>query len=499
MEIQFQKTVIPCLRTICRQYATQEQTQELRLPDGMPDIGTVLCGWGQPIVRGKEWHNGNASVTGGIMVWVLYIPEDGSGVQQVETWLPFQQSWDFTETAGDGNLQVIPMLRSVDARTLSARKLMVRASIGLLGQATTSGDVEIYSPGQLPEDVKVLSKSYPVQLPVEAGEKAFSLEETLNLPNTAVPVQKILRYTLIPKLTEEKVVSDKLVFRGIANVSLLYLGTDGQLYTWDWELPFSQYTQLNTDYEPNTQAQVSFAVTNLELELGAENEILLKAGLTGQCTVYAMPMLELVEDAYSPNRPVSLQKTSLRIPAVLDSKSTGFCPQETISADLLRVVDVTFSPEQPHIHRQGDSLDADLSGVFQILAYSPDMELQTATARWEQTWNLDADGQAAVEICLQPEGKTTATLGAGDVRLQGEMTVQTTVTAQQGLQMLTGIELGEVAEPNPDRPSIILCRAGDRSLWDIAKESGSTVEAIENANRLQSPPDPAQMLIIPVL
>ncbi len=499
MEIQFQKTAMPCLKTICRQYLSQEQTQELRLPDGMPDIGTVLCGWGQPIIRGKQWHNGSAGVNGGVMVWVLYIPEDGTGVQQVETWLPFQQSWDFPENAADGNLQVIPMLRSVDARTLSARKMMVRASLGLLGQATTADTMEIFIPEQLPEDVEILRNSYPVQLPVEAGEKAFSIEETLSLPNTAVAADKILRYQLLPQLTEEKIVSDKLIFRGVANLSVLYLGVDGELHTWDFELPFSQYTQLDRDYVPNAEAQVVFAVTGLELELGEENTINLKAGVTGQYTIYDKPVLEIVEDAYSPSRPVTPQISNLQIPAVLDSQASTVSPRQTAETDMLRVVDVTFYPEQPHIHRAGDGLDADLSGTFQLLGYSPDMELQTETTRWEQNWNMTADPQTDAEIFVQPGGKAAASVGAGDVTMQTDMTLQTKVSSQQGLPMLGGVELGEIAEQNPDRPSIILSRAGDRSLWEVAKEYGSTVDAIQKANNLQSQPDATQMLLIPIV
>ena len=499
MEIQFQKTAIPCLRTICRQYESQEQTQELRLPDGMPDIGTVLCAWGQPIIRGKEWRNGSCSVNGGVMIWVLYIPEDGSGVQQVESWLPFQQSWELPDGVGDGNLQVIPMLRSVDARTLSARKMMIRASIGLLGQATVPGELEIFSPEKLPEDVQILNKTYPMQLPVETGEKAFSIEETLSLPNTAVPVEKILRYQLLPQLTEEKIVSDKLVFRGVANLSVLYLGADGELHTWDFELPFSQYTQLNTDYEPATQAQVVFAVTNLELEPGTENTLNLKAGLTAQYTVFAGCQLELAEDAYSTSRPITLQKTNLQIPAVLSSQSTTLSPEARVETDMLRTVDAAFYPDQPHIHRQGEGLEADLSGTFQLLGYSPDMELQTASSRWEQKWNLDADPETCVEMGVQPGAKTTASVGAGDVTMRSDMTLQTQVTSQQGLEMLTGLTLGEQTEPDPNRPSIILTRAGDRTLWELAKETGSTVEAIAQANNLQAQPDGDRMLLIPVM
>ena len=69
----------------------------------------------------------------------------------------------------------------------------------------------------------------------------------------------------------------------------------------------------------------------------------------------------------------------------------------------------------------------------------------------------------------------------------------------EGIPMVTGVEAGEPVRPDPNRPSMILRRAENRSLWEIAKDCGSTVEAIRVANKLQSEPDAGQMLLIPVL
>lgn len=64
--------------------------------------------------------------------------------------------------------------------------------------------------------------------------------------------------------------------------------------------------------------------------------------------------------------------------------------------------------------------------------------------------------------------------------------------------MVTGLELGEQRRLDPNRPSLILRRIGEDRLWDIAKASNSTVEAIRKANGLQEEPAPNQMLLIPV-
>ena len=55
MELQFQANKIPCLQQVKAESQTLEQTQELRLTDGMPEVGSVLGAWGQMIVRCTQW------------------------------------------------------------------------------------------------------------------------------------------------------------------------------------------------------------------------------------------------------------------------------------------------------------------------------------------------------------------------------------------------------------------------------------------------------------
>jgi len=69
---------------------------------------------------------------------------------------------------------------------------------------------------------------------------------------------------------------------------------------------------------------------------------------------------------------------------------------------------------------------------------------------------------------------------------------------EQKIPMVTGVAMGELKKKDPDRPSLILKRAGEDRLWDMAKQWGSTVDAIRSANHLQAEPVPGQMLLIPV-
>ena len=153
MELQWNKTPCPYLHTQIRQVQTLEETQELRLPEELPDIGRVLCAWGQCVVRGKQWRGDGMQASGGVTVSVLYLPEDGSVARGVESWLPFQAKWSFPQTRREGAMRIATLLRGVDARTLSARKMMLRANISLLGEALEPTEAEIYVPAELPAGI----------------------------------------------------------------------------------------------------------------------------------------------------------------------------------------------------------------------------------------------------------------------------------------------------------------------------------------------------------
>ena len=161
MQLQFETGNTRCMQKVKSEVLTQEQTQELRLPDGMPDVGRVLSAWAQVLIRGKEWQSDTVGVSCGVMVWVLYAPEDGSQAQCVETWIPMTFKWDIPQTDVDGNILCHGLVRSVDARTVSGRKLMVRATASVMAQVWLPEQLTLYTPAGLPEDIQLLQKQEP--------------------------------------------------------------------------------------------------------------------------------------------------------------------------------------------------------------------------------------------------------------------------------------------------------------------------------------------------
>ena len=498
MQLQFEKKGLPYLRTVKREVQSQEQTQEIRIGDGMPDIGSIIGAWGQVILRSKEWQEDGMMVSGGTMVWVQYLPEEGGQPQYMESWIPFQMRWNFPETRYDGKILTQCILRSVDARSTSARKIMLRTNVSVLAWALENASCEVYSPVEIPEDIYLKQTRYPVLIPSEAGEKAFVLEESLQLPPSVPKIEKIISYGLCPGITEEKIMNDKVIFRGNAMLRILYLSEDGGQYAWDFDLPFTQYAELEKEYGDDSEVLLIPCVTALEVDR-EEDTLAVKIGLVCQYRICHRPVVEITEDAYAIRRKLDPMQQQLQLPGILDNKEQTIHMQSSMALEAMRLTDIEFVPLPVRVHNGEENTVIEVSGQFRLFYYDMEGTPRTGTQKWEQKVSLPQAEEVNAEAVSFAVSKPQATLMSGSVQLGGELKLIVESSSTGSIPMITGLEVGEMESSDPKRPSVILRKPGEKSLWELAKEHGSSEEAIREANGLQEEPDETRMLLIPVL
>jgi hypothetical protein len=163
------------------------------------------------------------------------------------------------------------------------------------------------------------------------------------------------------------------------------------------------------------------------------------------------------------------------------------------------MVDVMFYPAHAQIDRLENSVTLCLPGVFQALFYDEDGELRCESTTCESEMAIPIAESADLNANVYANGKPLVSSGMNGMLLRGDVSVEIITSSGQGIPVVAEVELGELQKPKPDRPSLILCRKGSQRLWDIAKNTGSTVEAILEANNLQGEPNAEQVLLIPVL
>lgn len=494
MELPFEKTVCRYWKQKLYTLVNREETQEVKLPDSMPDVGRIIASWGQVILRGKDWRGSGLGINGGVMVWVLYAPEDGGALQKLESWIPWKASVDFTEHGDDGVIRVESVIRSVDARALSGRKLMLRTGIGLLVQALVPERAEICSAGELPPDIEVLNRTYPMILTREAGEKTFLLDEELELPDA----DRLVYYRMLPEVQDQRVMGGRAVFRGTGNLHVLYLDRDGQLKSHDFEIPFAQYMDLEGEYEQDAGISNILGITSLELEPGMEGTLRLKCGMVSQYIVNAESVISLLEDAYSPSREVELEHEELVIPAWLEERTELVDLSQSFPAEDTEVVDRSLWMELPAITRQPGAVTVESGGTFLTVLRGADGSYSSKSVRDSRSIQMNTDCDTVAFSGMR--GMPTVRKEGGNWRTDTQVVLSIGSLCARPMNMVCALRAGEVTPPDPDRPSVIIRRRGSHeSLWDLAKHSGSTVGAIRKMNKLEGEPAEDKLLLIPVL
>lgn len=494
MELQFDKKEYPCLRTTLSQTRYQEQTQEVRLPDGWPDAESVLGAWGQCVMRGKEWNGDTITVSGGIMGWILYAPTDGSAPKSLEIWIPVQMKWDMQPGSKEGFLRCGWLLRSLDARMLSARKLMVRGTPGVQIEALEPYTATVYEPGKLPESVELLRHSYPMTVPAEAGEKVFTVDEELQMP---AGMEQILSCQIMPTIRQMQVLGNKAIVRGDGRLHMLYQDIAGQPHSWDATIAFSQFSELDRDYDKEADLTATMAVSGLETTL-SEGKVAVKCGMVAQYTVWDRIIPEVVEDAYSPRQEVLPSIEGLQIPALLDRTRETVFVEGAVGLQPGKILDVTAFQEFPVLRKAGDLAEMELCGTFHVLYEDEAGNLRSTQLRSSGLWELPVSAMAGVSGEILQMTDPVATQNGDQLCLRMEVECEMLVSSKDEIPMVTGLELGSARPLDPQRPSLILRRAYGDSLWDLAKACGSTVNAIRQANGLEEEAAIGQMLLIPV-
>ncbi len=501
MDLTFQKTNIPYLQTAVTQTGVREETAEITLPEGEPDIGRVIGAWAVPVVRSKELQGGRMSLSGGMNVWVLYAPADEGDPRPLRAYIPFSMGWDTPGVELWDGLWADCRMHSMDARMSGARKLILRGTVACEAAAYVRKEGEIYSLPAPPKEVEVLKQSLPMSLPSELCEKQFSMEEAIALPSGMPPMEKIVAWQLEPEITDSKVMGDKGVFKGSLRLHIIYMTPENRLAVWDHTLPFSQYTQLEQHYDREETLECQMLLMEGDLSLNEENrELMMSCQFCAQCMVHKAHLLELVADVYSPNRAAQLETTTSGISARLDHHKRNAAVEVGFSMSGGTIIDATVLPSFPKVNRSGDTALIEAPVWCSILYYDDAGKLQGKTARGSGTSEMVLASGCPCTVKSRLSGSVGWGAGSMGTSLRPNLELTVDCYSQQDLTMISSASFGEKQRPRASRPSVVIQTVRpDDTLWSLAKKHNSTIEDICKANQIQPGAlEENTMLLIPI-
>ena len=338
MELEFETRTTDYLRQSIEGVCRQEQTLEVIVPDASPDAARVVYCGAQAVVRSRECRSGAIELTGGIQAGAVYLTEADGAPRALTAWLPFTLRLEHPAAKEDTQILMDCRVLAADARLVNSRKILFRAEVGAQIMGFAADRIELPLLKQTPPELQLRCRNYPLPLPAETAEKRFLVSDELTLPAGQPTPETILCVSTVPEITERRIVGSKAVFKGSAEIRILYQATDGSICAVSQTFPFSQYCQLAGDYDEE-QLRLCMAVTSCDAELPTEGGTMaVSAGLLAQCLVTKTVTLPFCEDAFATHGTLQAEWKEFTFDCQLDRQVQQLALRDTLRGEPLRSV-----------------------------------------------------------------------------------------------------------------------------------------------------------------
>lgn len=501
MELVFQEQKQEFLCRILCETVVQEQTADVVIPDSIPDADRVVDAYGTLLLRSEECGADSAQITGSVQVGAM-VAEEGGTPYCVQTEIPFSVRRDFPQQEQDCYLQCRCTLKAVDARLLNSRKVLIRAGI--------SCTVWVYSPrirtqydiSEPAQTLQLLRRKVPMKLPMGLAERSFAVNEELELPEGKNPIGRMFKCLYRPKITEQRMVGSKAVFKGELFVHALYEDSEQKLCTWQWTVPFSQYADMERELDEG-DLQTFLTLTSAQTEPDSQFEsrrLLLSAGLLAQCMTVGIQEVSLIEDAYCTDAELTPQWEETEMNGLLDRQTFRETADIEAETEAENIVDAWLYPDEPEKLRNGMQMELSVPMNCNLLYYDSKGELQGKTLRPTAKLTTELAENAECEIAALTEGELYCSANRRQMTLRVPLDITVDSIAQQKFKAVCGGQIEPYEKKTGRQPSVILRRTdGEDSVWEIAKQFHTPVDEILSANALAEQTVPGNtLLLIPV-
>ena len=478
MEILFHQQKISCLAEKRFDDLHQEQTGEINIPETLPELGRVVDCFGAVLVRERSVENGSVSVSGSIQCGVLYVPAGEEGLERLELLLPFTVTKKLPTEPGT-ILFYWGWLRSIEARFVNDRKLLIRADLASELTLLSPMELILQQPERWPRGLILRTETYPMRLPLCAAEKEVRIADELLMPEEGKGMDRLLKAQCSVELAERRVVGERAVFQGELRLRVLGLTEAGEPFTWSGALPFSQYADLDRSCEEECHLSIQPILNHMEIDTDGQPDsrrLLVNVSFTCQLLLWGQVPVTLTRDAYYLEGICKPEWQLCQLNPCLDRVETPLDQSLELPAEAGELLDWTLFPDRVSAPRGAAEARGSL-GV-QVLYYDEARHLQGRLLRRELRLSRQADPDTDWRCAIRP-GEAPSRQGS---QLLVPLRAEQRYCQSAALRNLAGAEL--IPQSRGSGPSLIV-RSGVGELWDLARDNGSTVRAIQSANELE--------------
>ncbi len=492
MELLLDNKKSEYMRRVATGSAIHEENTEIIVSDRSPDIMRIVRGAGNVFLRDKEARDGKLSVEGNIKGVVLYIADGEQNVRKLDVAMPFFHTFDAEDVTSDSKVIVKTCLRTFDMREINPRKVSVRASVEISYRAYEASEQVICGGVIDGEKYGVCTRKCKVYSyrPIIIRDKSFSISDDIEFSGDETDMSSILlgEVSLLP--TETKIIGNKSILKGIADVSYVYAAEDGSIHSDERELPFSQILDIE-GMEDSHELEVELAVTGLDFDpqydaSGSARYMTVSITAEANAIVYEQTEADAVEDAYSTMYDFNIEKRNLPVAKYIEKFEKRVPVSETVEtgSGVKRVLDVSASLFPPVKRRENESEVISSDAVISVMYIGEDDLVYNASRRIPVVCPIELSKDHSYEASSRIRGRGYSLGHDNEINVRFFADFDIVETEVGSASVVSAMSVDAEKSGDGRRTSSITIKRMPREcdVWSVAKEHSTTVGEIAVAN-----------------
>lgn len=480
------------------------------LPDYYPDMYKILKCSLKPKIASYNISGDKLICDGIVYINVLYLSENSNKLNCIEHRYTYSKTIDLPRSAENAAVSIQAKSDYCTCRAVSGRRLDVRGAVSLKIKVVCGRYAEIITDAA---GCGIQTRKTPA---VYGGkkiltEKQFVIREEIEAPDIRDAVKAIISCDAVSSVSDCKVISDKVVLKGEANIKALYLADSDEkaMHTIEADIPISQiidavgitdkhtcYAQLNIlscDLIPKQEEQDGNMIFSCEMTVVANISAELEE------TVYP------VTDMYSTEYESKFETVQLRT-----ETDPRYITQSFALKELLECTEGTL---ENVIHCRCEITGVTCRRMSQNeLAVSGQAEYQALallngetpvfvnkSAPFELNIQIDLpEGECSFDPYLQVTNAVCSITDDTQLEIRISISVQGCLYKSGYIDIIKDITIDDSApkEKHSDYSLKLYFAEDGEDIWNIAKKYNTSADAVMNENSAE---DNSNILLIPIV
>lgn len=512
MDYRITQENIPVLQTLFDESIEHPIDIEFSMPDYFPDIQRILKCHAQPIIFSKQLGSDGLNIEGKINIRLFYYDTDN----QIHC---CEHSQSFSLVMHPKDIPQSPLITTrcaveyINCRAATGRRVDIHGSFTVFAKITGTVNECIITDAD-GEGIQPLYDKMDISTVVGNAERIFTVEEVLEIGQSKMGAQSILRSQANAALNDIKLIQGKAIIKGELTIKILYC-TDSQpseIESMEYLLPISQIMDIDGVNE-DCICDACFDVISCDVTIGnhsSDQPRLFECDvkIAARACAFAPSQCELISDAYSTKYDLITENHSVTLQRVLEIVNDEHLMRSTIEAPdsgISKIIDLWSDNPTCKTAIQEDQLIMDIELRLCLLAMDTnatpvyfERQLQT---RYEHKL-IESPLQISFPVVLSLSDLGFALTGDKQIDIRCNIKLSGALSSIFTVNSICELKPNE-SSPKPENQlgtmAIYYPENGER-LFDIARSYNTSMQSIIRENGLdEAYTELGHILIIPLV